>query len=252
MGVNKLRKLFSGDTDKNIIPLLSGSDSFQCSICLASSNYGVMLDNDIVGMERYICNDCASLFGEILGQITVINIGDHPDDLSDALSAIETDFWRGVSSAQRGSFDRLIDQTKKSHSEISKLESEVIRTRQRLESLEAQADAEAQRKDGEGYVYLMLRNNGDHKIGLSGNPDRRLTQIRRKFPDTELVYTIKVDDMRQAESILHDEFAAKRQDGEWFTLTDKDVASIQQRVRFEDGWFLERQNTITKTETNDA
>jgi hypothetical protein len=78
-----------------------------------------------------------------------------------------------------------------------------------------------------GYVYL-LKGGPYHKIGLSSNPGRRMEEISPRLPfGTELVCTIATEDMRGLESHLHEQFADKRANGEWFELDEADVAYIR-------------------------
>ncbi len=78
-----------------------------------------------------------------------------------------------------------------------------------------------------GHVYLM--KCGPHcEIGASKDPDLRLAQLSTKPPfDIELLHTIPTDDMYTLESKLHDRFADKRKNGEWFELAPEDVEYIK-------------------------
>jgi len=78
-----------------------------------------------------------------------------------------------------------------------------------------------------GYVYL-LKGGNYHKIGLSKDTDRRMEEILPKLPfETELVCTIATEDMYGLESRLHEQFADKRANGEWFKLNEADVEYIR-------------------------
>lgn len=79
-----------------------------------------------------------------------------------------------------------------------------------------------------GVVYLLRADNGYHKIGRTKNLKRRLTDIGIKVPvKIELIHKIESNDIVSAERFLHDRFGAKRVNGEWFSLTEDDVAWLK-------------------------
>ncbi|MBT9173888.1 MAG: hypothetical protein DDT21_02294 [Syntrophomonadaceae bacterium] len=78
-----------------------------------------------------------------------------------------------------------------------------------------------------GYVYL-LHHDGTYKIGISKNVPNRRTQIGTKMPhEVTLIQSIKTDDMVELEALLHERYAGKRMNGEWFALTNEDVRTIK-------------------------
>lgn len=84
-------------------------------------------------------------------------------------------------------------------------------------------------KDESGYVYLLKSENGHYKIGKAKNPDNRLKTFTVKLPfKVEYVCTIQTVDMRELEQALHEQFAAKRIDGEWFDLATEDIEYIKE------------------------
>ena len=80
-----------------------------------------------------------------------------------------------------------------------------------------------------GYVYLVqaVMPQNYYKIGCSTNPVERIETlgVRLPFPITP-IHQFKVNDMFGIERRLHDKYADKRANGEWFALTDNDVAEI--------------------------
>jgi len=79
-----------------------------------------------------------------------------------------------------------------------------------------------------GYVYL-LEGMGRYKIGSSTNVNRRIEQISPRLPfEARLVCSIWTENMYKLESTLHKLFADKRLCGEWFKLSDEDVAYIKE------------------------
>jgi hypothetical protein len=80
----------------------------------------------------------------------------------------------------------------------------------------------------QGYVYLLKSEHG-YKIGYSKSPTSRHEQIDLILPfETELICTHKTDDMIGLERRLHERFADKRINGEWFDLSEDDVTFIRE------------------------
>jgi len=78
-----------------------------------------------------------------------------------------------------------------------------------------------------GYVYLIWSQYG-YKIGKAVNVKSRtkLFEVKLPFPIRVEHYAF-FDDYTQAERTLHNHFHDKRLEGEWFTLTESDVALIK-------------------------
>lgn len=77
-----------------------------------------------------------------------------------------------------------------------------------------------------GYVYLMKRDDGYYKIGISIAPEKRAIQIQRKFPSAYLVHTFYSKEYADAENELHAMFDHQRKDGEWFDLNRQELQLI--------------------------
>jgi len=78
-----------------------------------------------------------------------------------------------------------------------------------------------------GFVYL-LKAGPYYKIGVSTNVDKRIEQLATLPPfDIELVHTTYDTDMYALEKDLHNLYADKRKNGEWFELTDNDVEYVK-------------------------
>lgn len=77
-----------------------------------------------------------------------------------------------------------------------------------------------------GYVYLAVGDKGFYKIGKAKSPKTRLNSLR-KGGVVEYVCVIKTDDYSGLERTLHEQFAEKRQFGEWFQLDANEIEYIK-------------------------
>lgn len=88
----------------------------------------------------------------------------------------------------------------------------------------------------DGFVYMGLLQIGRekrYKIGKTTLVDRRKDQISLQLPeDLVLVHYIRTDDATGIEKYWHERFAARRNKGEWFSLTNEDVKIFKRRKSF--------------------
>lgn len=84
-------------------------------------------------------------------------------------------------------------------------------------------------------IYLIrMKGTSYVKIGIAANPKKRLASLASGNPmPLELIFSIQTEDGmcsmvydEQAEAEIHTELEAYRVRGEWFILTDTQVASI--------------------------
>jgi hypothetical protein len=87
------------------------------------------------------------------------------------------------------------------------------------------------------YIYLAYSETGHHKIGMSTDPQRRIASFQLPV-GISLVHSFLADNPREAESRLHALFTDKKTKGEWFVLSQKDVAHIQSIKEYFDGCFV--------------
>lgn len=86
------------------------------------------------------------------------------------------------------------------------------------------ATEDADRKAG---VY-MLKHGPRYLIRKSRHFDRRIRLMQQQYGDKlQLVHTIPARDIEQAEDYWHNRFQDKRDEGEWFALSDEDVAEFK-------------------------
>jgi hypothetical protein len=79
-----------------------------------------------------------------------------------------------------------------------------------------------------GYVYLLQSPTKYRKIGKTKNPNNRLKTFSVKLPfEVEYEALIQTNNMSQLEVDLHNLFASKRVNGEWFDLSPEDVEYIK-------------------------
>lgn len=80
-----------------------------------------------------------------------------------------------------------------------------------------------------GAVYL-LKSGSLYKIGCSRTPGQRTQIIARALPArAKLIHLIETDDPYGVEAYWHRRFADKRKRGEWFRLSDDEVAAFRVR-----------------------
>lgn len=79
-----------------------------------------------------------------------------------------------------------------------------------------------------GFVYVVSASGERHKIGVTLNPSKRLSQLNTGSPDV-LSYAILADckDIYRAEMELHQRYAGQRIKGEWFELSPADLVDIR-------------------------
>ena len=96
----------------------------------------------------------------------------------------------------------------------------------RITSIQAEPPKPS-RKRSPGWIYILKSDHG-YKIGYSKNPENRLVTFGNKLPfPVEYECLFQVEDMRITEKYLHELYAHKRIDGEWFDLTADDIETIK-------------------------
>lgn len=76
--------------------------------------------------------------------------------------------------------------------------------------------------------FMKDENTGQTKIGKSNAPQRRERTLQAEKPTISLLYVCDCD----VENELHKQYADKRTRGEWFTLTEDDIAYICRNYNF--------------------
>lgn len=80
-----------------------------------------------------------------------------------------------------------------------------------------------------GFVYLF-KCNDRYKIGRTKNPTKRLAKMAGAIMPfkIERLHAIPCKDACATETELHRRFADKREQGEWFNLTEEDIAYLKE------------------------
>jgi hypothetical protein len=106
---------------------------------------------------------------------------------------------------------------------------EALREDEERDYLRRQVSTIKSRPKQPGYIYLLKATTPDiyYKIGLSKKPVERIASmgVLLPFPIAPL-HHFPTNDMKGAEGILHQRYDDKRADGEWFALSEQDVADI--------------------------
>jgi hypothetical protein len=88
---------------------------------------------------------------------------------------------------------------------------------------------EAADGDEDGFVYL-LKMGRHFKLGRTNSLGRRGYELAIQLPERAVqVHAIRTDDPAGIEHYWHERFAAKRRNGEWFSLSAADVRAFRRR-----------------------
>ncbi len=83
-------------------------------------------------------------------------------------------------------------------------------------------------KRGERQGVYVIGGDGYYKIGHATDIDRRISQLKVQSPfPVETICVIEGDDYAETERKLHEHYAAKRTNGEWFRLTSIDIEALK-------------------------
>jgi hypothetical protein len=78
-----------------------------------------------------------------------------------------------------------------------------------------------------GHVYLVESELGFYKIGRTSKLRERMNLFEIKLPfNIKLIHSIPSDDIVWAETLLHEQYATKHINGEWFRLSSEDIDYI--------------------------
>lgn len=80
-------------------------------------------------------------------------------------------------------------------------------------------------------VYLLINDEGKYKIGFTErNIKKRIKELQTGSPsEMRVVQEYESDNARKIETIMHRSFRSKRINGEWFDLTNEEVADFSNR-----------------------
>lgn len=84
-------------------------------------------------------------------------------------------------------------------------------------------------KSKKGVVYFVKNADGYTKIGRTSHLKHRLSNLRyeERGEGLNLIHFIETEDTHTLEKTLHKVFSDKCISGEWFALTDEDLAKIK-------------------------
>ncbi len=86
-----------------------------------------------------------------------------------------------------------------------------------------------------GFVYLAYAENGLYKIGKARNPNTRVRQFTGAVAPfrVTLIHAVFSSRCSEIERLLHMCFNSHREQGEWFSLNDREVRYIKSFDRLE-------------------
>ncbi len=106
---------------------------------------------------------------------------------------------------------------------------------QAIESTQpVEAVGEHDQKESRAGVVYLIRCGAFYKIGKTKNPGSRYGQLKIQLPQKpEVIHEISTNNIDVVEKHWHRHFHGSRENGEWFSLTEEDVAEFVRYKRFE-------------------
>lgn len=90
----------------------------------------------------------------------------------------------------------------------------------------ARVECESPKRVPDGFVYLMRNlRNGLVKIGFSKKPSFREKTLQSEEPEIKLIHSHSASFLEEQD--LHAHFSEKRIRGEWFCLSEDDIAYVR-------------------------
>jgi predicted GIY-YIG superfamily endonuclease len=69
------------------------------------------------------------------------------------------------------------------------------------------------------FVYLIKSDNGEYKIGVSKNPNKRLKQLNCGNPfNSEIIHQFETEIPHKVETALHNFYSMNKINREWYDL----------------------------------
>lgn len=91
----------------------------------------------------------------------------------------------------------------------------------------------------DGFVYFIASANGRVKIGRSKRPEERLNDLQTgSSVRLEMIAAIPSTNSAKTERQLHELFADRHADGEWFLLSEADIGRAILYARGIEEWFM--------------
>jgi hypothetical protein len=86
-------------------------------------------------------------------------------------------------------------------------------------------------KDSKGYLYLIMdKVHRYYKIGKTKDYSSRVKSIKTANPSISILFAKEIDHINYTEKYLHNYFADKNVNGEWFYLSKKDIEFIKNHI----------------------
>ncbi len=115
----------------------------------------------------------------------------------------------------------------RSLAQLEQCQKELKMSQQIIKNMSADARAMVRKDILPSFVYFIAnRGQGTVKIGISTDPEKRLSQLQTSNHDQlEILAVMEADE--RTEGLLHRRFKSHRLSGEWFTLSPEILGFIQ-------------------------
>lgn len=190
-----------------------GTHVFLC-ICNAGQMSGVVVN----GESNYLADDFQDAITWAIEMFPYVDAEAEIDEYGG--------YWlRGESSINWESVKLVEDAIEQGEIKISLRVEDIIQRLRTGKFTQPKSHVPRKRK---GAIYLLEGQKGVYKIGKSVDLTNRAKWFGLKLPfPVTLVHHFESSDYTAAEIELHKRFETKRINGEWFALSDEDVAYIK-------------------------
>lgn len=172
-------------------------------------------------MSDYTIDQCVEILNDWSpGQFHIL-------DQNDVSKEELIDLWLTAYAAVQHAYDQLTPYAKEVAFELTTRIASKLQSPQPFQRVQTNKQKPSPRSR-HGYVYLVRSASSAYKIGRTRNPEDRQRTFGIQLPfEVDFIAIIETEDMYALERKLHNRFADRRLNGEWFNLTEADVEFIK-------------------------